>query len=75
LSDAGVWGIAEYTKPDMPIHYCVNGRTVCTKKGIQRLLRLPLTRWNPDNPRTCPKCKAIYDLMMIEKEGMTKAEV
>jgi hypothetical protein len=73
LSDA-VWGIAEYTKPDMPVHYCVDGRTVCTKKGKHRLLRLPLRHWNPENPRTCPKCKEIYELMMIEKEGM-KAEV
>lgn len=65
----GVWGIAEYTKPNMPVHYCVDGRTVCAKKGKHRLLRLPLHHWNPDNPRTCPKCREIFLLKQIEKEG------
>jgi hypothetical protein len=69
VSESGVWGIAGYIKPEMPVHYCVDDHTVCTEKGNHRLLRLPLKSWNPENPRTCLRCKEIYSLLLIEREG------
>ena len=67
MNDSGIWGIAGYVKPEIPVHYCMDNHTVCTDKGKHRLLRLPLKSWNPENPRTCPKCKVLFELKMIEQ--------
>lgn len=39
-------------------------------KGKHRLIRLQLNHWNPDNPRTCPKCKEKYLLLMEQRAGL-----
>lgn len=69
----GVWGIAGYVKPDMPVHYCVDGRTICTDRHqTHRRLRLPLPHWNIDSPRTCPRCRELVLVMREAEQGKAK---
>lgn len=61
----GVYGLVGYCIPanrtkEPPIHYCEDGITLCKDDhGRHRSLRFAIPHWNPDNPRTCPKCKQI----------------
>jgi len=43
------------------------------ENGKYRQMRLRLPKWNPDNPRTCPKCKRYFEMLQEQKSGLTKA--
>lgn len=39
-------------------------------RGEYRMMRLQLRHWNPENPRTCPDCKAIAETLEEQRDGM-----